>query len=64
MDIQQGIAQSAAINDLHKHVEDMDDFWETESLMRDMLEGATEEGYMGGKHPPFHHILSLFFIMC
>lgn len=58
-DIQQGVAHPA--NDLHEHVEDRDDSWETESLLQDMLEGATEEEHMDGTwrlHPIGFHLLT------
>lgn len=47
-EIQQSMAHPT--NELHEHVEGRDDSWETESLLQDMLEGATEEEHMDSKY--------------
>lgn len=46
------------INELHERIEDRDDSWETESLLQDMLDGATEEEHMDGKYTPQSRIKS------
>ncbi|KAJ4393575.1 NAD-dependent histone deacetylase sir2 [Gnomoniopsis smithogilvyi] len=40
-DIQHGVAHP--INELEQHVNDLDDSWETESMLADMLEGVAED---------------------
>lgn len=49
--IKNEIQQSAAhpANELHEHIEDKDDAWDTESLLQDMLDGITEEDHINGK---------------
>lgn len=46
-EIQNNVAHP--LNELHERIEDRDDSWETESLLQDMLEGATEEEHMDSK---------------
>lgn len=45
-DIHHGVAQT--INELEQHVNDLDDSWETESMLADMLEGLAEDEHANG----------------
>lgn len=45
-DIQRGVAHP--INELEQHVNDLDDSWETESMLADMLEGLAEDEHTNG----------------
>lgn len=45
-DIQHGIAH--AVNELEQHVNDLDDSWETESMLADMLDGLAEDDHANG----------------
>lgn len=46
-DIQHGVAHP--MNELEEHVNDLDDSWETESLLAEMLEGLTDDNRQNGK---------------
>lgn len=46
-DIQHGVAHP--MNELEEHVNDLDDSWETESLLAEMLEGLTDDTRQTGK---------------
>lgn len=45
-DIHHGVAHT--INELEQHVNDLDDSWETESMLADMLEGLAEDEHANG----------------
>lgn len=45
-DIQHGVAHP--INELEQHVNDLDDSWETESMLADMLDGLAEDDHANG----------------
>lgn len=49
-DIDDGIQHGVAhpINELEQHVNDLDDSWETESMLADMLEGLADNEHTNG----------------
>lgn len=57
-DIHHGVAHP--INELEQHVNDLDDSWETESMLADMLEGLAEDEHANGIVIPF--IISFLFL--
>lgn len=51
-DIEHGVAHPvSAMSELEERVNDLDDSWETESLLADMIEGLTDEDVTDGKPP-------------
>lgn len=45
-DIKHGVAHP--IDELEQHVNDMDDSWETDSMLADMLDGLAKEDHING----------------
>lgn len=65
-DIHHGVAHT--INELEQHVNDLDDSWETESMLADMLEGLAEDEHAHGivvPYPVFYScaLVSFFYIL-
>lgn len=53
-DIEHGVAHPvSAMTELEERVNDLDDSWETESLLADMLEEITNENVTNGKLVPW-----------
>lgn len=50
-DIHHGVAHT--VNELEQHVNDLDDSWETESMLADMLEGLAEDEHASGIVVPY-----------
>lgn len=51
-DIEHGVAHPvSAMAELEDRVNDLDNAWESESLLGDMLEGLSDESVTNGKHP-------------
>lgn len=46
-DLQRSVARP--LNELEQHVNDLDDSWETESLLAEMLEGLTDDQEKDGE---------------
>lgn len=52
-DIEHGVAHPvSAMAELEERVNDLDNAWESESLLADMLEGLSDENITNGRHPP------------
>ena len=50
-DIEHGVAHPvSAMAELEERVNDLDNAWESESLLGDMLEGLSDESVTNGKH--------------
>lgn len=50
-DIEHGVAHPvSAMAELEERVNDLDNAWESESLLADMLEGLSDESVTNGKH--------------
>lgn len=50
-DIEHGVAHPvSAMAELEERVNDLDNAWESESLLADMLEGLSDENITDGKH--------------